>query len=768
MTSALAQSPAEDALPLVGGLRRAANAAAVAVAGAGALVLLGWVLGTESLTRLVAADAPIKPSSATAFVLSGTALWLLAHGDRQPRLRIAAALVVTTIGALSLGEYVFGVGLGVGLMRSNPNAGLAFLLAGASLMLGRVSLGRFCAADVLGLGVGSIGLIELVGHAAGVPSYYRGGGLAEMSIPAALCFVLLGGGIVLSVPMRGASRLLVSEGPGGALARWLLPAALLTPLVVGVVRWQGQVAGLWEGQSGVLFLLLSCMSAMAVVILFYARSLDRSDAERRVAEAASSRLAALVDSSHGAIIGGDTDGTVRTWNRGAEHLYGYTGEEIVGRPGSLLLSPEARDQVPGLLEKLRAGETIDGFQTVALRKDGRRVEVELTLSPIRDVHGEVTGVSSIARDITDRRRAEQAERLQLEIAYNLEEGVCLVRASDRELLWANPKFEEMFGHTGGALQGRSLAILEPADLTIEAAGSPDPVVRRLEREGRVEYDVRSVREDGREIWCRVRAAAYDHVEHGRVWLAIQDDVTEARRLDRERFQALTELERSNAELEQYAYVTSHDLGEPLRVVSGFVQLLQRRYEGKLDEDADRFINATVNGVDRMQAIIDALFDYSRVGRAVVEREQTDSEDVAKGAIAALQAQIAEARGQVRVNELPVVQGDAVLLGQAFQNLISNAVKFTNGADPVVEISAECGDGEWVFSVADNGMGIEPRDAEHVFDMFQRGHGSELPGIGIGLAMCKRIFEKHEGRIWAEPRTGGGTVMRFSLPDTPAR
>ena len=744
MTPFVARPSVPDAVSLVVSLRRTANAAAVAVAGAGLLVLLGWVLRAEFLTRLVAADAPIRPTSATAFVFSGAALWLLGHGDTHPRLRIAAALVVAAIGALSVGDRLFGVDLGVEFMPAN--AGVAFLLAGASLMLGRVSLGRFWAPDVLGFAAGSIGLVALVGHAVEARSYYHLSGLAEMSVPSAMCFLLLGGGILLSVPSRGPSRLLVSEGPGGALARWLLPAALLTPLLVGVLRWQGQVAGLWEDQAGVMFLLLSCMGAMAVVILLYARSLDRADAERRTAEAASSRLAALVDFADDAIVGGDLDATVRTWNRGAARLYGYTADEIVGHAGSMLLSPEAREQVPELLERLRGGESVEDFQTVGLRKDGSRVEVELTLSPIRDAHGEVTGISSVARDITDRRRAERAERLQAEIAENLEQGVCLVRASDRELLWANPRFEEMFGHEDGA---------------------GERVVMGLEQEGRAEYDVRSVCEDGREIWCRVRAVALDHAQHGRLWLSIQDDVTEARRRERERLQALSELERSNAELEQYAYVTSHDLGEPLRVVSGFVKLLRRRYEGKLDEDADRFITATVNGVDRMQSIIDALFDYSRVGRAEVEREQMDCEEVARDAIDALQAQIAEANAKVRVHELPVVRGDAVLLGQVFQNLISNAIKFTNGAEPVVEISAEGGYGEWVFSVADNGVGIDPRNALRVFEMFQRAHGSELPGIGIGLAMCKRIFEKHEGRIWAEPRTGGGTVMRFSLPDTPA-
>jgi light-regulated signal transduction histidine kinase (bacteriophytochrome) len=275
------------------------------------------------------------------------------------------------------------------------------------------------------------------------------------------------------------------------------------------------------------------------------------------------------------------------------------------------------------------------------------------------------------------------------------------------------------------------------------------------------------REEGGDRLCHVRAVSYDHPDHGRLWLATQEDVTDARRLERERGQAVTELERSNAELEQYAYVASHDLGEPLRVVTGFVQLLQRRYEGKLDSDADRFIEATVNGVDRMQAIIDALLAYSRVGRAEVERERVDCGGVARSAIAALQAQIDEARAHINVHELPFVRCDGVLIGQVFQNLISNAIKFRNGADPIVDISAEWGRGEWTFSVADNGVGIDPRNAARVFEMFQRAHGGERPGIGIGLAMCKRIVEKHGGRIWAESRASGGTVMRFTIPDAPA-
>lgn len=755
---AVQQAPDPDAVARVVGLRRASHLAAALVAAAGAAELIALALDVDLLQRLTTEQAPMRPLAGLAYVLAGTALWLLAHGDMHPRVRVALAGSVAAIGVVTL---VGGPG------RMAANAAVGFAMAGGALALGRVRVGRYWATDVLGFATACVGLVALVGHAVAAPSYYRLGALAEMSVPGAVLFVLLGGGILLSVPKRGASRLLASDGPGGSLARWLLPAAVLTPLLVGLIRWQGQVAGLWQGEVGVVLLLLSSMGSICGVIWFYARSLDRADAERREAEATMRRLAGLVDSSDDAIVGGDLDATVLTWNRGAERLFGYTAEESVGRPGAMLLAPDRQDDAPQVMDRIRQGEAVEDFQTVIRRKDGTTVPVEVTVSPMRDPGGEIVGFSAIARDVSERRRAEQRERLQAEIAFNIQEGVCLVRASDRELLWANPMFEELFGYSDGSLKGRSLAILEPADPSLEEAGSAERVVNQLERDGYAEYDVRQIREDGSEIWCHVRASAYDHAEHGRVWLAIQDDVTDARRLERERGEALLELERSNAELEQYAYVASHDLGEPLRVVSGFVQLLQRRYEGKLDADADRFISATVNGVDRMQAIIDALLAYSRVGRADLERAQADVGAVARGVISALQTQIEEAEAEVRVGELPMVRGDDVLLGQVLQNLITNAIKFRNGDDPVVDITAEWGRGEWVISVADNGVGIDPRNATRVFEMFQRAHGGDRPGIGIGLAMCKRIVEKHGGRIWAESRAAGGTIMRFSLPDSPA-
>ncbi|HKA32818.1 MAG TPA: ATP-binding protein [Candidatus Binatia bacterium] len=225
-----------------------------------------------------------------------------------------------------------------------------------------------------------------------------------------------------------------------------------------------------------------------------------------------------------------------------------------------------------------------------------------------------------------------------------------------------------------------------------------------------------------------------------------------------------ELERSNAELEQFAYVSSHDLQEPLRMVASYTQLLARRYKGKLDSDADDFIDYAVSGVKRMQALINALLSYSRVGTQGKAFEPIDCQKILDGTLIALKQAIEESGAEVQCSALPTVMGDPVQLGQLFQNLIGNAIKFRNHQTPIVRIAAERKDKEWLFRIADNGIGFDPQYSDRVFVMFQRLHGKEdYAGTGIGLALCKKIVERHGGRIWVESKQGEGTSFYFTLP-----
>ncbi len=236
------------------------------------------------------------------------------------------------------------------------------------------------------------------------------------------------------------------------------------------------------------------------------------------------------------------------------------------------------------------------------------------------------------------------------------------------------------------------------------------------------------------------------------------------RLFRQLSKNAEELARSNADLQHFAYIASHDLQEPLRMVSSYMQLISRRYKGKLDADADEFIGFAVDGATRMQALINALLSYSRVGTQGKALEPTNCEKVLDDTLVTLQNAIEGSGAQISRGALPTVMADATQLGQLFQNLIANAIKFRNHRAPAVRISAESKGAEWVFTVADNGIGFDPEHADRVFVMFQRLHGrEEYPGTGIGLAICKKIVERHGGKIWVDSKPGEGTSFHFTLP-----
>jgi len=225
------------------------------------------------------------------------------------------------------------------------------------------------------------------------------------------------------------------------------------------------------------------------------------------------------------------------------------------------------------------------------------------------------------------------------------------------------------------------------------------------------------------------------------------------------------LRRSNTELEQLAYVASHDMQEPLRMVASYLQLVAQRYHGRLDADADEFIGYAVDGAKRMQALINDLLAYSRIGTKARPFEPTDCNAVVKTALAQLRIAIDESGAEVVVGALPTVPGDATQLLQLFQNLIGNAIKFRGGGrPPKVDVSAEAHADGWCFAVRDNGIGIAPEYFERIFVLFQRLHGrTEYAGTGIGLAICKKIVERHGGRIWVESTPGEGAVFRFTTP-----
>jgi light-regulated signal transduction histidine kinase (bacteriophytochrome) len=249
---------------------------------------------------------------------------------------------------------------------------------------------------------------------------------------------------------------------------------------------------------------------------------------------------------------------------------------------------------------------------------------------------------------------------------------------------------------------------------------------------------------------------------------LQREMTERKEAEQQLKQANAELARSNQELEQFAYVASHDLREPLRKIKSYTDLLAKRYQGQLDEKADKYIAYITDGAVRMQTLITDLLTYSRVGRAEITLEPTDLNAVLNRTLTDLSTAIQESSALITTDALPTVRANPGQIGQLLQNLIANAIKFSGNQPPQIQIRAVQHDQSWMISVRDNGIGIEPQYADRIFVIFQRLHTrDEYPGTGIGLAVCKKIVECHGGQIWVESEPGCGTTFSFTLPEMKA-
>jgi PAS domain S-box-containing protein len=403
-----------------------------------------------------------------------------------------------------------------------------------------------------------------------------------------------------------------------------------------------------------------------------------------------------------------------------------------------------------------------GLSLTARCKDGAEVPVEISLSHILSRHG-LLAVTFI-HDVTERLRAERDLR-DSEARYRSlfeQSNDALAVSVNGKYTQVNAAFARMFGYSHPEeFHGMSIYDTVPPDCR------PAIQERRERRAGQqlrpVIYESRGLRRDGSQFVSEVRAT--DYWMEGRLHtLVILRDITAEREAEEALTRQAEALARSNADLQQFAYVTSHDLQEPLRSIASYAQLLERRYSGKLDEDADQFIGFLTAGVKRMQALIHDLLAFSRVANSdTVGFGTVDLRDALRWAEMNLQSSIQESGANVVCAALPAVRGDHIQLVQLLQNLLGNAIKYRSSAPPQIEIRAESRGEEWLFSVSDNGIGIPPEYHEHVFGLFRRLHTRDVPGTGIGLAICKRIVEKHGGRIWVESDGSSGSTFFFTLP-----
>ena len=336
----------------------------------------------------------------------------------------------------------------------------------------------------------------------------------------------------------------------------------------------------------------------------------------------------------------------------------------------------------------------------------------------------------------------------------------MVIDTDGTIQRVNQAAISLLGYERHELIGRSAGDLfeEGVDvLSLLKQSELNDVIRRV--------DTSVVTKDGRHVAVSLSGSVMRD-EDGEIqgMVCVAQDITERKRTQEILERQTQELARSNSELEQFAWVASHDLQEPLRMVASYTQLLSKRYKGKLDADADEFIAFAVDGATRMRRLINALLELSRVGTRGKDFEATDCDAIYNRTLVNLQGLVEESGAVVTHDRLPTVMGDVTQLGQLFQNLIANAIKFRGDEQLTVHVGAEQRNGHWEFCVRDNGIGIDPEYAERIFVVFQRLHGKgDRPGTGIGLSICKKIVELHGGRIWVKSQPDEGAAFYFTLP-----
>jgi len=486
----------------------------------------------------------------------------------------------------------------------------------------------------------------------------------------------------------------------------------------------------------------------------------REITERKNAFLAQARLALIVDSTSDAIISKSLDGVVTSWNHGAEELYGFSADEMIGQSVLKIIPGDKIQEFRSVLERLARGENIEHLETVRRSRSGSFIDVSVSISVLRDNEGRIIGASTISRDVTEHKRAELRRQYIVEAAMD---AVVSIDAEGRIIEW-NRQAELIFGYAREEIFGKKLSetIIPRAHRQAHEQGMKHyfktgvgPVLNRR-------IEISALNRSGKEFPVELSIIPI-HMKDSVIFSGFLRDITQRKRAEEQLKRYAQDLKESNESLEDFAFVASHDLQEPLRIVSSYVQLFAKRFKESIDPDLQKYVGYIVDNVSRMQEMISGLLEYSRIGRADTKYYELDSSRACDRAIANLDFVIKKRKAAVSRDDLPVVRSNDTELTRLFQNLIGNALKYCESV-PAIHIGSSDENDYWLFCVKDNGIGIDAAYLEQIFDVFKRLHSkSEYPGTGMGLSICKKIVEKLGGKIWVESKLGEGSAFYFTLP-----
>ena len=485
-------------------------------------------------------------------------------------------------------------------------------------------------------------------------------------------------------------------------------------------------------------------------------SIARDISEQRRADRDLARLASIIESSDDAIISKDLDGIITSWNRAAERMYGYSSGEIVGQPVLRIIPPELQHEEADILAKIRRGEKIDHYETIRMAKSGQRIEVSLTVSPIRDRHGVVIGASKIARDIGSRRRAERAQSTLAAIVQSSDDAIISKDLNGIVTSW-NPAAERLYGFTADEMIGTPIYRIVPDDLR----GEEDDILRRIRGGERLQhFETVRARKGGRRVDVAITISPILDL-YGRVVGAstFARDITAQRDAQRKK--------------DQFLAVLAHELRNPLAPVRNAISLF--RVPGISEEQRLRAQSIAERQIEHMARLLDDLLDVSRIttGRVELKRSRVELRTLVTNACEATRVLMEARRHRLRVVQArePIwLDADAVRITQIMANLLTNAAKYTDeGGDVVLETRVE---GRYaVITVRDTGIGFGPEVRERLFTLFSQDENAvkrAAGGLGIGLALVKEFAERHGGSVDARsPGPGAGSEFIVRLPTAPA-
>jgi PAS domain S-box-containing protein len=526
----------------------------------------------------------------------------------------------------------------------------------------------------------------------------------------------------------------------------------------------------------------------------------RDVTERKLVEQMRDRLAAVVDSSDDAIISKTLDGTIAAWNRGAEKVFGYSASEAVGKPILMLVPSERVGEEADILTRIKGSQSVEHFETVRVRKDGMKIDVAVTISPIRDSHGVVVGASKIARDISERKQTEvrlaaqatevahsrqalETQKLMLQSVLNsMVEGLVVTDEQGNFVLW-NPAAEEILG-LGPANQSTAdwsahYGTFLP-DMITPLPNEQNPLLLAIA--GEVTSAVMFIRNPSLEqgVWIESNGAPLrdkDGLVRGGV-IAFRDitrrkayelEIREFNEDLEDRIAKRTEqLAAANHELEAFSYSVSHDLRAPLRHIAGFSRILVNDFGPVMAVEAREYLQLIEDAVRRMGLLVEDLLSLAKLGQQSLKLCRTELNAIVDAVISILEPECEGREVEWHIAKLPALDCDPILMAQVFQNLLGNALKYSrNRAYAVIEVDSIQQPGKPpVIFVRDNGAGFNRKYADRLFGVFQRFHtDSEFEGTGVGLATVHRIIQKHGGTIWAESEPDHGATFYFALQMT---